>query len=93
VRNVATAAEWACAAVKFSALGLVVLGRIDKGKAREKTSQVQPQVALGGGMAAAMPGPVHARGDQLHGGRVHQVNGALELAGKSVSGSAADQAR
>jgi hypothetical protein len=46
-----------------SALGIVVLGGIHDREAGKKTLQIQPQVAFGGGLAPAMLGPVHARGD------------------------------
>src|SRR5262245_5496231 len=73
--------------------GIVVLGGVDKGKAREKTLQVQPQVAFGGCLATTMLGPVHARGDQLNGRRVHQMDRSLELPDKSLPGATTDELR
>jgi hypothetical protein len=40
--------------------------------------EVESQVAFGRRFAAAMPGPVQARGNQLDGGRIHRMNGAPE---------------
>ena len=44
--------------------------------------QVQAQMTFGGGLAAAMLGPVQTAGDELNGGGVHQVDGALEAEGE-----------
>ena len=38
-----------------------------------------------------MFGPIHARGDQGNGRRIHQMDGALELAGKALARAAADK--
>jgi len=40
-------------------------------------------MALGGGLAAAMFGPVQTAGDQLDGGGVHQMDHAFETEGKA----------
>ena len=75
------------------ALGVGVLGGVHDGKARQKTLQIQPQMTFGGRLAPSMLGPVHARGDQRNGGRIHQVDRPLEPADKSLAGFAADKAR
>src|SRR6266404_1871689 len=74
-------------------LGVVVLGGVDNGKARQKTLQIQTQMTLGRGFAPTMLGPIHARSDQRNGGRVHQANLAFEPTGKSFAGFAADKPR
>ena len=60
------------------ALVVVVLGRVDDREARQKALEVEPQMALRGGLAPAMLRPVHARGHQLDGRGVHHMDGALE---------------
>lgn len=60
------------------ALVVVVLGAVDDGEGWQVAVQVEPQVHLGGGLAAAVFGPVHAVGDELHGGGVHGVDPHLE---------------
>ena len=74
-------------------LGIVVPGGVDNGKARQKTLQVQTQMAFGGGFPPPMLGPIHARGNQLDGGRVHQMNRPLEPPDKSFPRFATDEAR
>ena len=66
-------------------LVVVVASGVHYRKTREKTLQIQAQMTLGGGLAPTMLGPIHARGDQGNGRRIHQVNRPLELAGKSLS--------
>ena len=75
------------------ALGVGVPRRVDDRKARQKTLQVQPQVALGRRFAPPVLGPIHTRGNQLDGRRVHQVNGPLESARKTLGGFATDKLR
>jgi len=53
-------------------------GGIHKGEAREEGLEVEPDVALGGGFAPTVPGPVQRVGHELDGSRVHDVNEALE---------------
>lgn len=60
------------------ALVVVVLGGADDGEGWEVAVQVEPQVHFGGGLAAAVLGPVHAVGDELHRGGVHRVDPHLE---------------
>jgi len=43
----------------------VLAGGIHQCEARQEGMQVEPEMALGGGFAAAMFGPVQAAGDQL----------------------------
>ena len=50
-------------------------------------------MTLGRRFAPAMLGPVHAGGNQGNGGRIHQMDQALELAGKTLSVRATDEAR
>ena len=67
-------------------LGVRVPRRVDDRKTGQKTLQVQPQMTLGGGLPSPMLGPVHTRGDQLDGGRVHHVDLPLELPHKALAG-------
>ncbi len=53
-------------------------GFLDNGEGRKETLQVQSEVQLGGGLASAMLGPVHAVGHQGDGRRVDRVDGAFE---------------
>jgi hypothetical protein len=62
------------------ALGVVVAGRVNEGEAGQEAVEVEPQVALGRGLAAAMLGPVHARGHQLDRGGIDHMNHAAETA-------------
>ncbi len=61
----------------------VFAGGVHEGEARQEGLQVEPEMALGGGLAAAMFGPVQTAGDQLDGGGVHQMNHPLEAEGKT----------
>ena len=62
------------------AFGVVVAGGVDDGEAGQETVQVETQVALGGGLAAAMLGPIHARGHQLNRGGIHHADHAAKTA-------------
>ena len=64
------------------AQAFVFAGGVHEGEARQEGLQVEPEMALGGGLAAAMFGPVQTAGDQLDGGGVHQMNHPLEAEGK-----------
>ncbi len=57
-------------------------GGVHEGEARQEGLQIEPDMALGGGFAAAMFGPVQTAGDQLNGGRVHDMNHPLETEGE-----------
>lgn len=61
----------------------VFAGGVHQGEARQESLQVEPEMALGGGLAAAMFGPVQTAGDQLDGGGVHQMDHAFETEGKA----------
>lgn len=63
---------------------VVLFGGVDDGKAGQETLEVEPQMAFGGSLAAAMFGPVHAVGDQLDRGGVDNVNHALEAPSKTA---------
>lgn len=58
-------------------------GGVHESEARQKGWQVQPEMAFGGGLAAAVSGPVQTAGDQLNGGRVHEVNHPFEAEGQA----------
>jgi hypothetical protein len=60
----------------------VFAGGVHEGEAGQEGLQVEPEMALGGGLAAAMFGPVQTAGDQLNGGGVHQMDHPLEAKGK-----------
>ena len=59
-------------------LGFMLGGGIHDGAAGQEGLQVEAQMALGGGLAAAMFGPVEGAGHQLDGGGVHDVDEAFE---------------
>jgi len=63
----------------------VFAGGVHEGEARQEGLQVEPEMALGGRLAAAMFGPVQAAGDQLDGGGIYQVDHAFEAEGKPRS--------
>jgi len=64
---------------------VMMLGGIDNRALRKKALQVEPQVAFGGSLPAAVLGPVHAVGYQLDRCRVHRVNGFVEAAKVSAA--------
>src|ERR1039458_1781346 len=64
------------------AQAFVFTGGVHEGEARQEGLQVEPEMALGGGFAAAVFGPIQAAGDQLEGGGIHQVDHAFEAEGK-----------
>ena len=61
---------------------VMLAGGIHEGEAREEGLEIETDMALGGGFAPTMLGPVQTVGDQLDGGRVHDVNEALEAEGQ-----------
>ncbi len=62
------------------ALVVVVFSSVHDGKGRQEAVQVEAQVHLGRSLAPAVLGPVHAVGNQLHGGGVHGVDFDFEAA-------------
>jgi len=48
-------------------------GVVHDGAAGQKTLEIEPDMAFGGGLAAAMFGAVQRTGHQLDGGRIHDV--------------------
>ena len=63
---------------------VVVMGSFfNNGKAGKKTLQVEPQVHLRGGLAAAVLSPVHAVGHQGNGGRINRMDRPFEATGKA----------
>jgi hypothetical protein len=70
--------------LKESEEGPVVMlaSGVHEGKARQEGLQVEPHVTLGGSFAPAVLGPIHTPGHQLNGGRVDDVNQALEPEGE-----------
>ena len=75
------------------ALVVMVFGGVDDGKGGQKTLQVQTQMTLGRGFAAAMLSPVHTSSHQLDGGGVYRMNGALETVEQALALSASGKAR
>lgn len=69
---------------------VVFTGGAHDGEAGQEGLQIQAEMTFGGGFAAAMFGPVETAGDQLDGGGVHEVNGALETEGKLGPAAAAE---
>ncbi len=61
---------------------VVFAGGAADGKAGQEGLQIQAEMALGGGLAAAVLGPVPTAGDEWDGGGVHEVDGALEAEGE-----------
>jgi len=61
---------------------IVLAGGVHQCKARQEGLQVEPHVTLGGSFAPTVLGPIHTPGHQLNGGRVHNVNQALEPEGE-----------
>jgi len=61
-----------------SAAGVVMTGGVDNGEPRQERLQIQPQMTLGGGFAAAMLRPVQTGSDPLEGGGVHHVDAPAE---------------
>ena len=57
-------------------------GGVHQGKMRQEGLQVEPHMALRGGFAPAVFGPVQTASHQLNGGRVDDVNQAFETKGK-----------
>ena len=79
----------ACA--KFAGTEAVVFtGGADDGEAGQEGLQVQAEVTLGGGLATAMLGPVNTASNQLNGGGVHQMDGALEAEGELRTAATAE---
>ena len=64
---------------------VVVASGVDDGEAGQQALQIEPEMALGGRLAAAVLGPVHARGDQLDGRGIDNVDGALESVGQALA--------
>ena len=62
-----------------------VPGRVEQEETGQKTLQVQAQMTLGRGLAAAMLGPVQTRGDEFDRGRINDVNGAGEPPGPAAA--------
>jgi hypothetical protein len=71
--------------------GIGLPGDVDQDKARQEALKIEAQVALGGGLAAAMAGPIQAVGHQFDGGRIDDVDGFAETAGNALAGSSADK--
>ena len=61
---------------------VVFAGGVHQGEAGQEGLQVEADMALGGGFAAAMFGPVQTAGDELNGGRVHDMDEPLEAEGE-----------
>ena len=55
-----------------------LLGAVDEHEHGQETLEVEPHVAFGGGLAAAVFGPVHAGGHQFDRGGIDDVDGGAE---------------
>lgn len=65
--------------------GVVMMGGFfDDRKSRKESLQVQPQMHLSGGLAAAVLGPVHAIGHQCDSRRINGMDRAFESTGQPV---------
>ena len=58
-------------------------GSVHDGAAGQEGLEIEADMAFGGGLAAAMFGPVQRTGHQLDGGRIHDVNEPLETEGEA----------
>jgi hypothetical protein len=67
------------------ALVVVLPGGIENGKRRQEAMQIEPQVHLGGRLASAVFGPVHAVGNQLDDCRIHRMDSDLEAPQQSLA--------
>ncbi len=74
-------------------LGIVVTGGVNEDEIGQKTLEVEPHVALGCGLAAAMFGPVHARSNQLDGRGIHNVDRLAEAVGHAPAPTPTGKAR
>jgi len=74
-------------------LGIVVAGRVDEDETGQEALEIEPHVALGGRLAPAVLGPVHASGHQLDGRGVHNVNGLAETASYAPSATSLRKVR
>ena len=74
-------------------LGVGLARRVDDRKTGQKTLQVQTQMALGRCLTPPVLGPIHTRGNQLNGGRVHHVNRPFEFPSKPLGRFATDKPR
>jgi hypothetical protein len=82
------------ASADFAGTGVVVVtSGVDDGEAREQALQIEPQMALGGGLAPAVAGPVQTVGHQRDGGGVDHVDHALEASGEPAKPSAGAKRR
>ena len=76
---------------KLAGPAVVVLGGgVHDGAARQKGLQVQTDMALGGGLAAAVLGPVQRAGHELNGGGVHDMDQAFEAEGELRAAATAE---
>ena len=65
--------------------GVVMVGGLfDDGEGRKESLQVQPQMHFGGGLAAAVFGPVHAVGHQGDGRGINGMDRSLEAPGQAA---------
>ena len=72
------------ARTQFSRAQVVVFpGGVHQRELGQEGLQIQPHMTFGRGLAPAMFGPVQTPGDQLNGGRVHDVNHPLKSEGEA----------
>jgi len=62
--------------------GVMFGGGVNNGAAGQEGLEIEPDMAFGGGLAAAMFGPVQGTRHQLNGGRVHDMNEPFETEGE-----------
>ena len=72
---------------------VIVAGGVDDGEARQEALEVQPEVALGGGLAPPVLGPIQTRGNELNGGGVDHMDDALEATGQAFEASPGTELR
>ena len=61
---------------------VVLTGGVHDDKAGQEGLEIEPHMTFRGGLTAAMLGPIHTPCHQLNGGRVHDMNQALEAKGE-----------
>ncbi len=65
-------------------------GGVHDGAAGQEGLEIEPDMALDGGLAAAMFGPVQGTSHQRNGGRIHDLNEPLETKGELWTSVAAE---
>ena len=73
--------------------GIGLAGDIDQDEPGQKALEIKAHVAFGGGLAAAVLGPIHAGCDQLDGGGIDDVDGLAKAMSDALAASSVGEAR